>query len=208
MCEQVYIKKPGPSTYRSHFAGIYLSSCLLFQTIQFSLLVSGYTRVFRRSFYAWLTYLYWITVTLSGFMCGVGYAFTPKHDTTAIQFLSFLAGMISLAALFYLHRTRFSENLILQSDGNSNKDAATTSHELPTFADGAEPAAISLLSRQAKRSTRGSRFCLSFCRIINRFLKVVHWAMSIMFISGAITLALTYRYPNPYVTCAFYIAAR
>lgn len=202
MCEQVYIKKPGPSTYRSHFTGIYLSSCLLFQIIQSFLLVSGYTRVFRKSSYAWLTYLYWITVTLSGFMCGVSYAFTPKPDTSAIQFLSFLVGMISLAALLYLHRNRSKESLILQTGGNANKDAATVSHELPTFVDGADLAATNLLSRRARRSTRSSRFCFSFCRIINRFLKVVHWAMSILFISGAITLALTYRFSNPYVTCA------
>ena len=207
MCGQVYIKKPGPSTHRSHFAGIYLSSCLLFQIVQFFLLLYGYTRVFRKRFYAWLTYLYWITVTLSGFMCGVGYAFTPKPDTTAIEFLSFLVGMISLAALSYLHRNQFRESLILQNDGNSNKDAPTTSHELPKFAHGAEPAATSLPSRQARRSTRGSRFCFSFCRIINRFLKVVHWAMSILFISGAITLALAYRYPNPYVKYACFINA-
>lgn len=135
-------------------------------------------------------------------MCGVGYALTPKSDTAAIQFLSFVVGMISLIALFYLHRNWLRESLILQSDDNANKDFAATGHELPTFTDGAGPAPRSLLSRRARRSTRGSRFCFSFCRIINRFLKVVHWAMSILFISGAITLALTYRYSNPYVICS------
>lgn len=134
-------------------------------------------------------------------MCGVGYAITPKSDTSAIQFLSFVVGMVSLAALFCLHRNRFRESSTFQSDDNANKDDAATDHELPRFADGAEPASTNLLSRHAKRSTRGSRFCFSFFRIINRFLKVVHWAMSILFISGAITLALTYRYSNPYVTC-------
>lgn len=138
-------------------------------------------------------------------MCGVGYAFTPKPDTTAIQFLSFLVGVISLAALLYLHRNRSKESLMLENDGNANIDAATASHELPTFVDSADPAATNLLSRRVRNSPRSSRFFFSVCRIINRFLKAVHWAMSILFISGAITLALTYRFSNPYVTCAFSI---
>lgn len=54
--------------------------------------------------------------------------------------------------------------------------------------------------RCQKHRGRVSRFCLSFWRIFNRFLKVVHWAMSVMFIAGAITLALSYRFTNPYVT--------
>ena len=69
-------------------------------------------------------------------MCGAGYAFTPKPDAIVIQFLSFVVGMISLAALFYLHRNRFREGLILQSDRNANKVVAATGHELPVGTDG------------------------------------------------------------------------
>lgn len=209
----MYIKKPGPKTYYSHFVGIYFSSCLLFEIIQFFLLITRYTRAFEKRWYLWFAYLYWITLTLSAFICAISYSFTPKPDVIAIQFLSFFVGMTNVASLFYLNRNGGEESL-----GQGTVKSARTpqrqdniiqhdvvAHELQGHTDGPEASSKSLILRRDKRHGRGSRCCFSFCRIFNRFLKCVHWAMSVMFVAGAIILALTYCYPNPYVVCNYYI---
>lgn len=116
-------------------------------------------------------------------MCAVCYSFTPKPDATAIQFLIFFAGLTGVGSLFFLRPKNSTEGL-----GQNN----------PEF----EGRQLEREDDINKRYTtaRASRFCLSFWRIFNRFLKVVHWAMSVMFIAGAMTLALSYRFTNPYVT--------
>lgn len=198
--------------YSSHFTGIYFSSCLLFQIIQFFLLVTGHTRAFKERWALWLTYVYWITLTFSGFMSGVCYSLTPKPDTIAIQFLICFTGLTGVGFIFFLHTEHSREapnHIRLEAEGihpegeeNINKQD-TTARILsdPTIDSETSPGELQLTCQ--KHSGRASRLCLSFSRIFNRFLKALHWAMSIMFIAGAITLALTYRFANPYVRQVF-----
>lgn len=202
------MQKPGPKVYSSHFTGIYFSSCLLFQIIQFFLLVTGRTRAFKKRWTLWLTYVYWITLTLSGFMCGVCYSLTPKPDTTAVQFLICFTGLTGVGFIFILNTKHAreargqirleAEGIHLEGEENINKqDMTARILSDPTVDSQTSPGELRLIRQ--KHSGRASRFCLSFWRKFNRFLKAIHWAMSVMFIAGAITLALTYRFSNPYV---------
>ena len=150
-------------------------------------------------------------------MCGIGYSFTPKPDVVAVHFLIFLNGLTGVVAVFLL-QGRVKAGLIqgymedtraLSSEVN-NIDSATAAHKLPGTVDGAE---ISLhgidpglaIPISARQRNRASSYCLRFCKILNRFLKFVHWAMSVMFVAGAINLALTYRFTNPYVIYIYHV---
>lgn len=192
----MYLEKPGPKAYYSHFAALYFSSCLLFQILQFFFLITGYSRAFRKRWFLWLAYVYWITITLSGFICAVCYSFTPKPDVTAIHFLIFFAGLTGVGILFVLptkHSKRDPGESALQFEGRHlESEENTNNRDTITSLRGPE-------LRRMKPRGRASRLCLSFSRIFNRFLKVVHWAMSVIFIAGAITLASSYHFTNPYV---------
>ena len=98
-CAQVYISKPGPRTYYSHFSGLYLSACLFFQCIQFTLLTLG-GKLSRNRVLAGCSYAYWATLALSGFVCTVCYGLIPKADCSAIEAL---ASLLALAALVFLY---------------------------------------------------------------------------------------------------------
>ena len=200
---QVYIRKPGPKEYTSHFSALFFSSCLVFQTIQFFLLVTGSTRTFRKKWYIKFSYLYWITIALSGFICGVAYAFTPKPDVVAVGFLVFFSASSAVISLICMQRSQNKENFmrghsgyearILQSGSNTD---STTIQENLQFTD--DPS-INRTEQplRLQRGRRCSRLCFNFWKILNRFLKVIHWAFSVLFIAGAITLALSYRFSNP-----------
>lgn len=181
--------------YYSHFAGLYFSSCLLFQIIQFFLLVTGSTRAFRKRWFLWLSYIYWSTLTLSGFMCAVCYSFTPKPDVIAIQFLVFFAGLTGLGVIVVSNSEEASRQNGSGSQGRHLESVDDTNKSYTTARVLSDPTVDF-------DTGRASRFFLSFWRIFNRFLKVVHWAMSVMFIAGGITLALSYRFENPYVRWA------
>lgn len=152
-----------------------------------------------------MAYVYWITLTLSGFLCLVCYSFTPKPDVIAIQLLIFFAGLTGVGILHVLHAKYSKESLCqssleiegthLESEDNSNKHYTTARVSPILITD----SCTSLRERHQNYRSRFSRFCFSFWRVFNRFLKVVHWAMSVIFIAGAITLALSYRFTNPYV---------
>ncbi|MCJ1466842.1 hypothetical protein MMC07_005463 [Pseudocyphellaria aurata] len=199
----VYTQKPGPKVYYSHFTGIYFSACLLFQIIQFFLLVASSTGAIQKRWFLWLSYIYWITLTLSGFMCAVCYSFTPKPDVTAIQFLIFFAGLTGLGVIFVSGSVEASRqnrsgskdgHLEIVDDTDINfTTARVLSDSTVDFNTSIEEPEM----RHQRHRGRAARFFLSSGRILNRFLKVVHWAMSVMFIAGAITLALSYRFENP-----------
>ena len=210
---QAYIRRPGPKEYYSHFAGIYFSSCLIFQTIQFFLLATINTRSFCKQWYLGFSYIYWITIAVSGFVCGVAYAFTPKPDVTAIEWITFFSAFLGVAYLSLLHRkhTRrgaFHEHPPFEAGGLQSEDDAriigTIIHEPPGYADNPSSSQAGQFSemempRSWQRLNRGkrSRFCFGFLRAFNRFLKIIHWAFSVLFIVGGITLALNYRFSNP-----------
>lgn len=188
--------------YYSHFTGLYFSSCLIFQTIQNLLLVSGRTRTFRALWYLCCSYIYWTTLAVSGFMCAVAYSMTPKPDVVAIQSLIFLNGLTGVSSLIALHRIHARRglnqgNMELSSE-NITTGPAVTNNKLP-----GHTGKIPTSSHQGSRGVRNF-YCI--CKIFNRFLKVVHWVMSILFIAGAIQLGLTYSFTNPYVTCALDIS--
>lgn len=190
--------------YSSHFSALFFSSCLTFQTIQFFLLVTGRTRTFRKQWYIRFSYLYWITITLSGFMCGVAYALTPKPDVVAVGFLISFSASTAVISLLYMQQSHFQENStrghveyeVRIPPSGSNTDGTTIQENLQYTDD---PDIIR--TDQPPRLQRGrrycSRFCFNFWKIFNRFLKVIHWAFSVLFIAGAIGLALSYRFSNP-----------
>lgn len=173
--------------------------------------MTGFTRAFQKRWFLWLTYVYWITLTLSGFMCAVCYSFTPKPDVIAIQFFIFFAGLTVVGFLFVLHRKHSKdgpsqrglifEGRQLESEENTNKPY-TTSQAFPELTVGSDTSHEQPRLGRQKHRSRASRCCSSFWRIFNRFLKVIHWGMSVMFIAGGITLALSYRFINPYVSYA------
>lgn len=105
---QVYIRKPGPRVYYSHFSSLFFASCLLFQSVQFHFMTIRRNKTFSKSWHLGFSYLYWIVLTLSGFLCGVAYAFTPKSDAVAIQFLVFLSALIGGIYLFLMPRNRLT----------------------------------------------------------------------------------------------------
>lgn len=200
--------------YYSHFTGLYFSACLLFQTIQNFLLVSGRTRTFRKSWYLGCTYTYWTTLALSGFICGISYSFTPKPDVTAIHFFIFLNGLTGVASLFlrracakgspvqgHVEDTRVISSEVEATNYTMAPRKPSENIDGPEISlSGIDPT----LRRPAsmRQPNRVSRYCLSFWKVSNRFLKSVHWAMSVLFIAGAINLALAYRFTNPYVIYA------
>lgn len=200
---QVYIRKPGPKEYSSHFSGLFYSSCLVFQTTQFFLLITGRTGTFRNKWYLRFSLFYWISTSLSGFICGIAFTFTPKPDVVAIEFLVFFSALTAVMYLIFtkqsqprealVNRQDLHEAMIIQSSSNEHSTTIPGDHQHIAKFDSSQRGE----PRWPQRGRRCSRLCLRICKIFNRFLKVVHWGFSVLFIAGAIVLALSYRFSNP-----------
>ena len=187
---QVFTTKPGPATYTSHFGGVLFASCLAFEAIQLISLLNK-SREDRHASRKRLTrrccsvsaYLYWIILTLSGFICLVTYSIIPlKDERIATQLFAFILGIIGILAL----SGRWPHIL---SKGESPV-TRTRSAEVVLGDD---------VDQQIKQPVkpRGLRWLLAFVRGLDRLLRVVHALLAILFMAGGISLALTYRYDNP-----------
>ena len=191
---QSYTRRPGPTTYYSHFSSVYLSACLAFQTLQVFRLMffrSIPTHTWHNIFF----YLYLAVLTLCGLIDGIAFCLTPKSDTIAIAFLAFIDGVISAIylAVSGLEREPNVLPLAIIADQTSipialtGKDAAT---RLPS--QGSLPG--SYFSRRRSRSRKCGHRSL---RIGNRALMSLHSLLVLISVAGAIELALAYHYTNP-----------
>lgn len=192
---QVFVDKPGPSVYYSHFTAIYLSSCLAFQCLQFILqgrTPSKHHRKWRRGF----KYAYWIILTLCGLMGGIAYAFTPKPDCVAVEILAFLDAAAALFCLQVARRKKFSDDQIVASSSAGNLIDQSHPGTVPKH-----PSAHAIEPPQDEAQLAPRRrvpgWLSKTFRIVNRFLRVVHVLFSILAVNGAIQLALDYRFENP-----------
>jgi hypothetical protein len=116
---------------------------------------------------------YLIILTLCGLIDGIAFSFTPKPDTTAISFLSFFDGIVALIDHFRI----------------KNIQSVDTSDSLIPERGNAI----------VKSKSRSRRCVYGALRVCNRVLMSLHIALVILSVAGAIELALTYRYTNPYV---------
>jgi hypothetical protein len=169
--QQIYVRKPGPTTYYSHFSSLYLSACLAFQSLQ----------VFRRmsfrnppvnKWHGFFANGYLIILTLCGLIDGIAFSFTPKPDTTAISFLSFFDGIAALIDKFRIKNIQSVD---------------TSASLLPESSNGI-----------VKSKPRFRRWGYAALRVSNRVLMSLHVLLIVLSVAGAIELALTYRYTNPY----------
>jgi len=116
---------------------------------------------------------YLIILSLCGLIDGIAFCFTPKPDTTAISFLSFFDGIVALIDNFQIKNIQSVDNSVSL---------------LPESGNGI-----------GKSKSRSRRCGYGALRVSNRVLMGLHIALVILSVAGAIELALTYRYANPYV---------
>lgn len=128
-----------------------------------------FQRARTNTWHIFFTYLYLVLVTLSGFIAGVAFCFTPKPDTTAVAFLAFLDGAVNL---FYATLT------------NTEKGSNLSQGQLPK-------------TYSSSQRTRSRRCGYGVLRIGNRILMVLHSLLVLISVAGAIELAIAYRYSNP-----------
>jgi hypothetical protein len=115
---------------------------------------------------------YLIILTICGLIDGIAFSFTPKPDTTAISFLSFFDGVV---AIFNHLRIK------------NIQPVDTSASLLPESGN-----------RIFKSKSRFRRCGYAALRVSNRVLMSLHVVLIILSVAGAIELALTYRYTNPY----------
>ncbi|KAF2630419.1 hypothetical protein BU25DRAFT_484495 [Macroventuria anomochaeta] len=166
-----YSYRPGPKYYYSHFSGLQFACALAFDALQVLRLVS---QPYNRDLYLSRTRLlqiftntYWIVLSVSAFACAIGYGLTPKPDATAIQVLIFLNSAVALMKVII--------------DRISLKGTGTQAMPLP----------------DSKRFSQSRRWFLAVSRNSNRLFKFMRFALSILFIVGAVQLAMQYRFKNP-----------
>ena len=127
-----------------------------------------------------------MVVTISGLASAVSYGFTPKPDCTGIHALIFLTGLIGAYTTFLRQKTKPPSTVDTQSTGAGQ------------VSDTENPAKQT--RRKETTIVKWQRVGKTALRYLNRFLKVVHVVICIMFIVGGVNLAKTYHYPNPFVT--------
>ena len=178
----MFINKPGPTVHYSHFATIYLSSCLAFQCLQ--ALRSSSCRSKRRCS-VFFRHLYWALLSLCGLIAGIAYSRTPKPECAAVEIIAFLHATGALLFLFLAKEAEFdhqSVNCTHEIDSR-NSLTANVSPFVERVGRWKSPALPTWVSKPS--------------RIVNRFLMVLHVLLSILAVSGAIQLALLYRFANP-----------
>jgi hypothetical protein len=111
---------------------------------------------------------YWVVVSASAFACAICYGLTPKPDATAIQALTFVNGVVAVM------------NIIADRISLKRQDTQTKPYLEP------------------KRFSRVWKTVFAVVRNLNRLLKFVRFALSILFIAGAAQLARQYHFKNPY----------
>jgi hypothetical protein len=102
----VYIFAPGPLDIYSHWAALFMSLCLIFQCSQLIVLRRQWMQNTSRSRYIF-RWIYWIVITLTTFIGGIGWAISGKPDAAAVQFLAFTVGLIGISLLLYQYSLQF-----------------------------------------------------------------------------------------------------
>lgn len=200
---KVWANKPGPATYYSHFSCLYLSACLAFQTLQVHRLMLHPNQSFGTN--KWSDIIgtgYLALLTLAGCMDGVLFAFTPKADTIAVSFLAFLDGVSVIVYKFYEKGSQGADQNAaagVQYQNVSPKNGPTASSQDLEFEIGSEDIIPKPTSTNKRQNSRLRRCGVTTLKVFNRILMVIHAALVILSVVGAVELALTYRYANPYV---------
>jgi hypothetical protein len=115
---------------------------------------------------------YLVILTLCGLINGIAFSCTPKPDTVAISFLSFFDGIVALIDNFRI---------------KTIQSVHTSASLLPENGNGI-----------VKSKSPFRRCGYAALRISNRVLMSLHVVLIVLSVAGAIELALTYRYINPY----------
>lgn len=136
---------------------------------------------------------YLVVLTLSGFIGGVAFCFTPKPDTTAVAFIACFDGVISMIYIILADTERQS------SLPHHTASAVQSNIALTVKAAGAKTASQSnFIHRDSSGQHPKSRKCRSGAfRIGNRILMMLHSLLVLMSVAGAIELAMAYRHNNP-----------
>lgn len=183
----VYAGRPGPSSYYSHFTGLIIAVCLLFQTLQFAVLLATSTHnLFLGRLRIVTLFIYWTTITLSGLVCLAAFSRTPKPDCIGLQCLVFLHGICVLVQLSCLFRRR-----AIESSHFRNSSSIPLSDRHPT-GDSDHPQSMDKPKRNCIHQIT-ARILDGF----NRLMMFIHWLLVVLLMSGSITLALQYRFENP-----------
>lgn len=146
---------------------------------------------------------YLIILTLAGLMDGIAYSFTPKPDTIAISFLAFADGV---AAMVYKFGAKGSQVGVSWTALAAARYQTVPSqiHSLASSQDLGRITGVETTISEAHNAAKVHRSRLRSCgyatlKVLNRILMVIHAALVILSVMGAVVLALTYRFPNPYV---------
>jgi hypothetical protein len=197
---QSYVNRPGPSEYYSHFSGLFFAAALAFEAIQL-LVLSQYTPVERSSRIIRLVYLiarfsYWTILAVSGLICAVAYGQTAKPDCASLQILIFLTSLVGVLCLVRNQRAGILEvshghsqdgdisRILSDNDGQDMVVGSSQMHDS---------------SAKASQNSWWRRCCTITGKTLNRILMFCHFVISILFIVGAINLAKSYEFSNPYV---------
>jgi hypothetical protein len=164
------VRRPGPVTYYSHFSSLYLSTCLAFQTLQVFRQMSRQNLPAKR-WYSFFANGYLIILTVCGLIDGIAFCFTPKPDTVAISFFTFLDGIVAITNNYLVNKVEPADS--------------------PSFPETG--------SRIIKPESRFRRRGYVALRVSNRILMAIHVVLVAITVAGAVELALTYSYTNPYV---------
>lgn len=125
-------------------------------------------------------------------MAGIAYCCTPKPDCAAIEIMVFLhAGGFLFFLCFVKEADSDAQSINLVEGPTSRTSLTSKPRPLVRFAQIASERV-----QRWKPATLPNWVSKTF-RIINRFLMVLHVLFSILAISGAIQLALLYRFDNP-----------
>jgi hypothetical protein len=168
---QSYLYRPGPNYYYSHFSGLQCACLLAFDALQtlrlFEHTCGQGAPSLRTRVLRALTPMYWTVLNASALACTICYSLTPKPEVTAIQALIFINSLVTLIKLFVDHKSR---------------------HERQT---------LKRVASGAKRYPRLSSFLHALANSVDRLLKSFRFVLSILFLVGAIQLAMRYRFQNP-----------
>jgi hypothetical protein len=124
----------------------------------------------------------------------IAYALTPEKDERlAINLLISLQGCFGIWILSYLNflalPTPYMQALgRVASQDSRASDVQPVLHQDPIAAESSEPDI---------KESKHKRWALAVTRYLNRFLRIIHATISVLFVVGAITMALNFRFENP-----------
>lgn len=151
------------------------------------------------------TTAYPVILTVAGFIDGAAFSFTPLPDATVISFFAFLDGLSVIVHDLYGRRPKLSGTWNAPISLRYRNVAKQDPTSVPVFPlsegdeDGVEGTSFDIHSTKHGRQSRLRRYGCTAFRVSNRILMVIHAAVLILSMAGAVELALAYRFANPYV---------